>query len=92
MPELTENMEKYTQKAFKKMSLFHQLGFRKRLGVAECDGGGSGGGGGVWGGGGAGEGGGTGQGVTPCLKHCPASRGAAWKPARELKDLSSGGV
>lgn len=41
----------------------------------------------VWGGGT----GGTGR-VSPCLKHCPASRGAAWKPARELKDLSSGGV
>lgn len=38
-----------------------------------------------------GGGGGTGR-VSPCLKHCPASRGAAWKPARELKDLSSGGV
>lgn len=34
---------------------------------------------------------GTGR-VSPCLKHCPASRGAAWKPVRELKDLNSGGV
>lgn len=42
--------------------------------------------------GGGGVGGvGTGR-VSPCLKHCPASRGAAWKPVRELKDLNSGGV